>query len=86
MNPPAGAQNSTPLRTSQGTVRDVVIFLVITFGFAWFARDLNEFSLFGFPLGFYMAAQGTLVIYLFLIWIYNRRMRQLEERFGINDE
>ena len=61
-------------------------WVVITFGFAWFARDLNEFSLFGFPLGFYMAAQGTLVIYLFLIWIYNRRMRQLEEEFGIDDE
>ena len=62
------------------------VWVIITFGFAWFAKDLNEFSLFGFPLGFYMAAQGTLVIYLFLIWIYNRRMRQLEERFGIEDE
>jgi len=62
------------------------VWVVITFGFAWFAKDLNEFSLFGFPLGFYMAAQGTLVIYLFLIWIYNRRMRQLEKRFGIDDE
>jgi len=62
------------------------VWVMITFGFAWFARDLNEFSLFGFPLGFYMAAQGTLVIYLFLIWIYNRRMRQLEEEFGIDDE
>lgn len=61
------------------------IWVAITFGFAWFARDLNEFTLFGFPLGFYMAAQGTLVIYLFLIWIYNRRMRQLEEKFGIDD-
>ena len=62
------------------------VWVIITFGFAWFAKDLNEFSLFGFPLGFYMAAQGTLVIYLFLIWIYNRRMRKLEERFGIEDE
>jgi putative solute:sodium symporter small subunit len=62
------------------------IWVVITFGFPWFAQELNDFSLFGFPLGFYMAAQGTLVIYLFLIWIYNRRMRQLEKRFGIDDE
>lgn len=62
------------------------VWVIITFGLAWFARDLNEFSLFGFPLGFYMAAQGTLVIYLFLIWIYNRRMRKLEERFAIEDE
>lgn len=61
-------------------------WILITFGLAWFARELNEFSLFGFPLGFYMAAQGTLLIYLLLIWYYNWRMRRLEETFGIDDE
>ncbi len=61
-------------------------WMLITFGLAWFARELNEFSLFGFPLGFYMAAQGTLLIYLLLIWYYNWRMRRLEETFGIDDE
>jgi putative solute:sodium symporter small subunit len=64
----------------------LVIWILITFGLAWFARELNEFSLFGFPLGFYMAAQGSLLIYLAMIWYYNRRMRRLEEEFGIDDE
>jgi len=47
---------------------------------------LNSFMLFGFPFSFYMAAQGTLFIYLGLIWYYNRRMRQLETKYGITDE
>ena len=52
----------------------------------WFAAELNGFSLFGFPLGFYMAAQGNLVIYLALIWFCNRRMRKVDEECGIDDK
>lgn len=73
-------------KTRRLTLTLLVVWLLITFGLAWFARDLNEISIFGFPLGFYMAAQGTLIIYLLLIWYYNWRMRRLEEEFGIDDE
>lgn len=73
-------------KTRRLTLTLLVVWLLITFGLAWFARNLNEISIFGFPLGFYMAAQGTLIIYLLLIWYYNRRMRRLEEEFGIDDE
>ena len=52
----------------------------------FFAPALNKIVILGFPLGFYMAAQGSLVIYLAIIWYYNRRMRQLEKEFGIDDE
>lgn len=64
----------------------IAIWVAVTFGLAWFSRELNELTLFGFPLGFYMAAQGSLIIYLGLIWFYNRRMRRLEKRFDIRDE
>ena len=73
-------------KTRRLTLTLLVVWLLITFGLAWFARELNEISIFGFPLGFYMAAQGTLIIYLLLIWYYNRHMRRLEEEFGIDDE
>jgi putative solute:sodium symporter small subunit len=64
----------------------LVIWLLVTFGVNWYARELNEFTLFDFPLGFYMGAQGSLFIYLAIIWYYNRRMRQLEAEFGMEDE
>ena len=73
-------------KTRRLTIGLLVIWVVITFVLAWYAQELNAFSLFGFPLGFYMAAQGSLVIYLAIIWYYNRRMRQLEAEFGIDDE
>ena len=74
------------LRTRRLTFGLILIWAVVTFGLTWFAADLNGFSLFGFPLGFYMAAQGNLLIYLALIWFYNRRMRQIETEFGIDGE
>ncbi|MGB4912818.1 MAG: DUF4212 domain-containing protein [Candidatus Dechloromonas phosphoritropha] len=74
------------LRTRRLTFGLILIWSLVTFVLTWFAADLNGFSLFGFPLGFYMAAQGNLVIYLALIWYYNRRMRKVEEECGIDDE
>lgn len=62
------------------------IWVIVTFGASWFARELNQFSLFGFPLGFYMGAQGVIFIYLLIIWYYNRRMRAFDREFGIDDE
>jgi putative solute:sodium symporter small subunit len=33
-----------------------------------------------------MAAQGALVIYLLIIWWYNRQMRKLDAEFGVDDD
>jgi putative solute:sodium symporter small subunit len=73
-------------RTRRLTFQIIAIWVAVTFGLSALSDELNRFSLFGFPLGFYMAAQGSLLIYLGLIWIYNRRMQQLEAELGIDDE
>lgn len=63
-----------------------ILWVLVTFVMNWFARELNEIVILGFPLGFYMGAQGTLVVYLWIIWFYNRRMRALDEQYRIDDE
>ena len=73
-------------KTQRLTIALLAVWILITFALAWYAKALNVVSLFGFPLGFYMAAQGSLLVYLAIIWYYNRRMRQLEKEFGIDDE
>jgi putative solute:sodium symporter small subunit len=47
----------------------------------WFARDLNNWQLVGFPLGFWLAGQGSLVIYLLIIVAYIVRMEHVEARY-----
>ena len=45
----------------------LAIWFVVTYVMAFFARDLS-FNFFGWPFSFYMAAQGSLVIYVAIIW------------------
>jgi putative solute:sodium symporter small subunit len=47
----------------------------------WFARDLDRLRAFGFPFGFWVAAQGALLLYLLIIVVYVRCMDRLEARY-----
>jgi len=61
------------------------VWFVATFVEIWFARELNTITFFGFPLGFYMSAQGSLVIYVALIGIYALLMRKLDLEYGVDE-
>ncbi len=63
----------------------LLVWFVVTFVEAWFARELNQYSFLGFPLGFYMSAQGSLVIYVVLIGIYAWYMNRLDIEYGVDE-
>ena len=64
----------------------LAIWFVVTFVVIWFARDLNQIVIAGFPFAFYMGAQGALIIYVLIIWYYARRMNQLDQEYGVHEE
>jgi len=64
----------------------MTIWFVITFVVGWYARELNQIFFFGFPLGFYMGAQGSLVIYVVMIFYYARYMNRLDIEYGVAEE
>lgn len=61
----------------------LAIWFVVTFVMAFFARELATINFFGWPLSFYMAAQGSLIIYILIIWFYAKKMRELDEEYGV---
>ena len=61
------------------------IWFVVTFVEAWFARELNQYSFLGFPLGFYMSAQGSLIIYCVIIGVYAWYMNKLDVEYGVDE-
>ena len=63
----------------------LAIWFLVTFVMGYFARDLN-FSFFGWPFSFWMAAQGSLIVYVLIIWFYARYMNRLDEEFGVQEE
>jgi putative solute:sodium symporter small subunit len=56
------------------------LWLVATFCVIFFARELHNISLFGWPLSFYMAAQGLLLIYVFIVGVYAWQVHRLDQR------
>ena len=61
------------------------IWFVVTFVEAWFARELNQLSFLGFPFGFYMSAQGSLIVYVVIIGVYAWYMNKLDVEYGVDE-
>ena len=61
------------------------VWFVVTFVEAWFARELNTITFLGFPLGFYMSAQGSLIIYVVIIYIYAKYMQKLDQEYNVDE-
>ena len=64
----------------------LAIGFVVTFVMAYFARDLSSITFFGWPLSFYMAAQGSLIVYVVIIAVYARTMNRLDQEHGVAEE
>jgi putative solute:sodium symporter small subunit len=47
--------------------------------------QLNQIQFAGFKLGFWIAQQGSLYVFLLLIWIYVKRMSVLDKKFGLEE-
>ena len=60
----------------------LAIWFFVTFVVGYFARDLN-FTFFGWPFSFWVAAKGALIVYVVMIWFYARTMNRLDEEFGV---
>ncbi|UXH80815.1 DUF4212 domain-containing protein [Roseateles amylovorans] len=59
------------------TLSLLALWASVTFGVAWFARDLS-FDFFGWPFSFWVGAQGGLIVYCLIVWYYARTMNRRE--------
>jgi len=67
--------------------RLLAIWLAVTYLPILIVRQLNQVEfLTGFPLGYYMGAQGSLIVFVILIFFYARRMERLDQLYGLNEE
>lgn len=65
----------------------LVIWFVVSYGFGIIlAPVLNNIHLGGYPLGFWFAQQGSMYIFVALIFFYARKMGQIDEEFDVHEE
>ncbi len=64
----------------------VVWFVVPYLGGIVFADALNNIKLGGYPLGFWIAHQGSIYLFIVLIFFYTWRMGQIDRRFNVDEK
>ena len=63
----------------------MLIWFLASFGFGIiFVNDLDEISFFGFKLGFWFAQQGSILIFVAVIFVYIKMMKNLDQEFKKN--
>jgi putative solute:sodium symporter small subunit len=62
------------------------IWFMVSFGCSILWVDwLDQFSFYGFKLGFWFAHQGAILVFVVLIFIYTWRMKALDRQFDVAD-
>ena len=65
----------------------MIIWFLVSFGAGiLFAPALNSISLGGYPLGFWFAQQGSIYIFIILIFYYGKKMGEIDRRFDVEEK
>jgi putative solute:sodium symporter small subunit len=65
----------------------LIVWFLVSFGAGiLFAEQLNGISLGGYPLGFWFAQQGSIVVFIALIWWYKSSMGKIDRQFDVHED
>jgi putative solute:sodium symporter small subunit len=68
-------------------VKLLIVWFIVSFGFGIVLVDeLNQFRLGGYKLGFWFAQQGSIYVFVVLIFYYARKMAALDREFGVEED
>lgn len=65
-------------RVQRLTLALLLVWLAVSVGVVLFARELSSFTLMGWPVHFYLAAQGVTLVYLAITGTYALAMRRID--------
>ena len=68
-------------------IKLMVVWFVVSFGFGILLVDvLNQIQIGGYKLGFWFAQQGSIYVFVIIIFYYARKMAALDIEFGVEEE
>ena len=62
------------------------LWLFFSFGVHYFVGTLNQITFLGFPLGFYMAAQGSLIVFVVMLFLFAKRQDTIDREEGVAED
>lgn len=73
-------------KTRNLTIIALILWFTFSLVIPWFGKDLNTITFLGFPLGFYMVAQGSLIVFVLTIFWQNWAQDRVDDEFGLGEE
>lgn len=73
-------------KTSSLMWATLAVWFIFSFGIHFFVNAMNNVKVLSFPLGFYMAAQGSLIVFVILIFWYAIRQNKIDEDYGVAED
>lgn len=65
----------------------LTVWFVVSFGFGvLLVEPLNRIDFFGFPFGFWWAQQGSIYVFIVLIFVYAWAMRRLDRKYDVDEQ
>jgi putative solute:sodium symporter small subunit len=68
-------------------IKLLIVWFIVSFGCGILLVDaLNDIQIGGYKLGFWFAQQGSIYVFVVLIFYYAKKMAALDHEFGVDDE
>jgi len=65
----------------------LAVWFIVSYGFGIILADqLNQIQIGGYKLGFWFAQQGSIYVFVIIIFIYVNRMNKLDREFDVHEE
>ena len=64
----------------------LAIWAFFSFFIHMFVTSLNTIVIAGFPLGFYMAAQGSLIVFVVMLFVFAKRQDTIDREEGVAED
>lgn len=64
----------------------MALWAFFSFGIHWFVNELNTIKILGFPLGYYMAGQGSLIAFVIMLFIFSARQEAIDREEGVAED
>lgn len=64
----------------------LALWAFFSFVIHFFVNPLNAIVILGFPIGFWFAAQGSLVIFVVMLFWFARRQDAIDREYGVAEE
>lgn len=75
-------------RTTRLMLSHLAVWLFFGYIVHMFVNSLNQYTVpfLGFPLGFYMAAQGSLIVFVVMLFFFARQQDRIDREHGVAED